>query len=76
MSYIAFQEVSNPGHKTRKWAILNTETKANLGSIVFHGAWRKYVFQPGFPFVIFDAKCLQDIIYFLNDATQQWRDTL
>jgi hypothetical protein len=76
MSYLQFNEVDNLDHKTRLWHVKNTADQF-LGLVKFSGAWRKYIFVPNIQaHCQFDAKCLQDIIYFLNDATQQWRDGL
>lgn len=36
-----------------------------LARIEWHGAWRKYVFAIGG--IIFDSKCLTDIVNFLDD---------
>lgn len=76
MSYIGFKEVNNLDHKTRLWHIVNAENQL-LGLVKFSGAWRKYVFVPNTQAQCqFDAKCLQDVIHFLDDATRQWRDSL
>jgi hypothetical protein len=76
MSYLKFEEVfPEQSRKTKLYRVVNQSGQI-LGGISFSGAWRKYVFQTNDGTIQFDAKCLQDIIDFLNDATQQWRDSL
>jgi hypothetical protein len=74
MSYLEFRE-NDPiaGRKTKTFSIYNKSGEF-LGSVSFSGAWRKYIFNGTNS--IFDAGCLQDIVDFLKDQTQQWRDSL
>lgn len=78
MSYLKFEEVPNFGHKTKKWDVENAQNEAKLGIVFFLPQWRKYVFQTvaEYPFVVFDAGCLQDIVNFLKEQTEQWRNSL
>lgn len=40
-----------------------------IGVIKFHGAWWKYIFEPS-AYIIFDTKCLQDIIVYINQLME------
>lgn len=42
---------------TRIWSVINTRTQEVCGCIRWHGAYRKYVFDPASDF-IFDSACL------------------
>jgi hypothetical protein len=76
MSYLKFEEVyPEKARKTKLYRVVNLEGQI-LGGISFSGAWRKYVFNPDSESPTFDAGCLQDIVDFLKDQTQQWRDSL
>ena len=76
MSYLEFRE-NDPiaGRKTKTFSVYNKSGEF-LGSVSFSGAWRKYIFNPDSESPTFDAGCLQDIVDFLKDQTQQWRDSL
>ena len=68
------------GHKT-KYLVCTTMSKwrAELGKISFLSAVAEVHISTSCPYtpsVIFDAGCLQDIVDFLKDQTQQWRDSL
>jgi len=75
MTYIDFDEKPNPGHKTRLWIVVNKNGGLPLGEIRFYPAWRKYTFWPAYQ-MLFDASCLQDIAKFLQDQTQEWRQSI
>lgn len=50
---------------TRIWIVENTRSKYIVGSIMWHGAFRKYCFFPNND-TLFDADCMQMIADFLN----------
>ncbi len=76
VSYLKFEEIwPSRVRKTKMFRVTNLEGQI-LGGISFSGAWRKYVFQGGDSTSMFDAGCLQDIVDFLKEQTQSWRDSL
>lgn len=75
MSYLKFEELyPSKNRKTKLFRVVNLESQT-LGMIGFSSAWRKYVFNPERESPTFDAGCLQDIVDFLKDQTQKWRDS-
>lgn len=66
--YTAFEEVENPGKKTRIWD-MRSKTGFMTGSIRWWGAWRKYVFFPE-PDCLFDKDCLRLIADFCEEQTR------
>lgn len=73
--YLTFEEQYITGHKLSIYTVKNKQSDIVLGTIKFYGAWRKFVFEPS-EAVIFDASCLNDIVFFLNDKTIDWRNSL
>jgi len=66
MSFLDFREVANPGKKTKRWSIYSTQGgNTPLGWIQFFAPWRKYVWETT-PGSIFDVKCTQEVVDFLN----------
>lgn len=75
MSYLKFEEIwPSTARKTKMFRVLNNEGVI-LGGISFTGAWRKYIFHADADRQ-FDAGCLQDIVNFLKEQTEQWRNSL
>lgn len=77
-NYLKFEKQERPRMKLPIYVVKNKKTDFELGVVKFCGAWRKYVFNPNADYddLIFDAECLQDIISFLNDKTEEWRTSL
>ena len=77
MSYLEFKEMpaAFKSGKTKVFAVLNTLAQIPLGTVRFHGAWRKYVFMPE-DRTIFDPDCLQEILVFTREQTTKWRESL
>ena len=73
--YLIFEEQYIIKHKLPIYTVKNKQSNVVLGTIKFYGAWRKFVFEPS-EAVIFDADCLYDIVFFLNDKTIDWRNSL
>jgi hypothetical protein len=63
-----------PGQKTNTYEIRSTLTNQILGSIKWWSPWRKYVFSPHDS--MFDARCLTEVVEFLNERTEAHRATL
>jgi hypothetical protein len=61
------------GRKTERWAIFNRTEGVQLGEIHFRPGWRKYTFTQAAPGIDWDAKCLTEIVNFLDDQTLLWR---
>ena len=75
MSYLDFREMPTPLKKTKVFAVLNTLAKIPLGTIRFHGAWRKYLFVPDAG-TMFDPDCLDEISKFAREQTAKWKASL
>ena len=75
MSYLSFNELNNPGHKTRLWEVWANASDNILGKIRFWGAWRKYTFAPA-QGTVFDASCMREIADFTEAETKKWREGL
>jgi hypothetical protein len=73
MSYLTFDliELSKSG-KTKIWRVLNAE-KTALGTISWHGAWRKYDFETMRFGDRFDHNCLREIADFCESMTKEHR---
>lgn len=60
----------------RKTPILNIigACGEDLGQIKWYGAWRKFCFYPGND-TIWDNKCLENLLNFINEYNSEWRST-
>ena len=72
--YLTFARDIVPRRKTPIVHVMNKET-TYLGTIYFNPGWRKYVFEPEAN-IIFDTKCLTDIISKLDELQTEWKDSL
>jgi len=69
--FIRFMEKElPPGRKTKAWWCRDTRHKTDLGTIVWSGAWRQYVFAPAH-YTEFSAGCLTDIQDFIGQAMRE-----
>ena len=66
MSFLAFTE-GTPKPKTRTWTIQSTMGGGELGTISWYAPWRKYTYH-SLPGLVFDSKCLKEIVDFLDKA--------
>jgi hypothetical protein len=64
MAFLSFQEVPNPGKKTKRWKISNSGG-LTLGWIEFWPSWRKYVWSM-IPGSVFDVSCTESVVEFLK----------
>ena len=62
---------SSPSGKTKIWSVNNVTLNEYLGTISWHGPWRKYVFQSGA--LIMDATCARQIAALLEEAMDDYR---
>ena len=70
-SFLKFiKKNSIPNSKTERWAVISEITGAELGSIQWWEAWRKYVFMPSAN-TIFDNKYLSEIISFIENERER-----
>ncbi len=53
-SFICFEPSYSKG-KTNKWNIVNSTNKQLLGQIKWYTGFRKYVFAPNGPDIVFDS---------------------
>lgn len=58
--YIRFNEVNNPGKKTRIYEVINLSGDYILGFIHWYTAWRQYIFEP-MDNTVYSHGCLEDI---------------
>ena len=64
MSYLDF--VEEPTElKTKRWSILN-KSGGILGTIYYYNHWRNYIFSSIGYGIMFDYKCLAEILEFLK----------
>lgn len=72
MSYLSFIEMKDDKRITKQFYIFNVASGVIIGYIVFFPQWRKYVLVPEERTkVIFDSKCLLEIIKFLDKVNQE-----
>lgn len=64
--WITFKEIENAKGKTKVWRVASKESDAFLGTVKWHGPWRKYCFFPNEE-TLFEEDCLDDISKFLKD---------
>jgi len=71
--WIKFVEVNlHDGRKTRVWAVLTTDGKANLGAVSWYSSWRRYSFSPN-PSTTFEWDCLRTIANFCEQQTKVYK---
>jgi hypothetical protein len=58
--------------KTKIWDIINTTLNEPIGTIRWHGAWRKYVFASHGPLLV-DANCARQIARLLDEAMADYQ---
>jgi len=70
-SYVRFEESgSSASGKTKIWMIKNSRSDYEIGRIIWHAPWRKYVFEPA-KNCIFDANCMNEIAMFAVEETKK-----
>ncbi len=76
-------KVRKKGHVTSIWDVYGggpdspfdgLERRGFLGNILWWPGWRRYVFEPDGPCVLFDAKCLREIADFCEGQTLKHRE--
>lgn len=73
--YLRFRDNGySPSRKTRVWEVENAQDRGQLGTIKWHGAWRKYTFRP-YMSTLFDAVCMREIADFCDQATRDHKAT-
>lgn len=73
-SYVRFEESgSSASGKTKIWMIKNSRSDYEIGRIIWHAPWHKYVFEPA-KNCIFDANCLAEIGMFAVEETKKHLD--
>lgn len=74
-SYLRFErQPRQPDRKTDHWLIFNMTESQELGMVRFRPGWRKFVFTQARPGIEWDAKCLTEIVSFLDEQTLLWRN--
>jgi hypothetical protein len=75
-SYVKFEESgSSVSGKTKIWLVKNSNSDFEVGRIMWHAPWRKYVFEPARN-CIFDANCLLEIASFTVAETKRHNEIL
>lgn len=74
-SYVKFEESGSSAGKTKIWMVKNSRSDYEIGRVIWHGPWRKYVFEPA-KNCIFDANCLVEIANFTVEETRAHMDAL
>lgn len=69
MSYLHFNELNNPGFKTRIWEVTNNTNDCILGIVRWRASWRKYVYLP-VEGTLYDPNCIRDIANFMDEQTR------
>ena len=70
--YFTILEERLVNRKTPIYHIISKHSKDEIGLIKWYGAWRKYCFFPNSN-TIWDNKCLNEILNFLNDKNNKKR---
>lgn len=65
MTYTIFTEIRDTG-LTKVWSVDNSNNGSHIGTVRWHGPWRKYVLLPTHP-TIWSADCLQDVARFIDE---------
>lgn len=76
--YLGFDEIANPGKKTRVWQLilLKPNCLTCLGEVRWYGGWRKYVFVSfGESGQYWDSDALRLIAEFLEKENRTHRAT-
>lgn len=72
MSYLTFVDLEIPaGQKTRRWGVVSGQV--HLGEVRFYPQWRKFCFYPHTS-TVFDAVCLNEIVFFCNHQNDVRRE--
>ena len=71
--YIYAIEVWEEGKKLPQYVLCNKKDLfIHLGMIKWYGAWRKFCFYP-ISDTIWDNKCLEQLLNFINDYNSNWK---
>ena len=70
--WIDFEDLPRTG-KTRVMAVFNKETKTNLGTIKWYGAFRQFSFFPE-PNMVFEKTCMRDIADKMEQLMKEWKE--
>lgn len=75
-THIGFKDVGmTESGKTRRYKVYSLEDNFLLGTIGWHGAWRKYIFSPVTTYqTIFEEVCLSEIGDFIKMKTVTHRE--
>jgi hypothetical protein len=76
-THIGFKDVgATESGKTRRYKVYSLEDSFLLGTIGWHGAWRKYVFSPVTTYqTIYEEVCMTEISEFIRTKTLTHRES-
>jgi len=64
--YLRFEEVHDPGKRTKTWYVIATSSDCTLGVIKWYARWRQYTFFP-VSHTIWNAGCLDTVSTFIRE---------
>jgi len=62
-----------PNPKTKRWAVRSKDQGAQIGTVGWHGPWRKYCFMP-LGNTVFEQVCLREVADFCEAETKRHRE--
>lgn len=73
-TWVDFTEIHDTG-KTKIWQVVTTYDGGGtaLGTVRWHGPWRKYAFFPAV-YTLFEPTCLRDIAAFIDKVMTERRE--
>jgi len=73
--WLRFNPRRVPGRKTPIYDVLTKQEGNKIGEIRYWGAWRAFVFVPGFH-TIYETTCLRDLATFCERQTAEHRSAV
>ncbi len=67
--FLRFEEEPNPTGVTKRWAVYADRDLTLLGHVRWYAPWRRYTYVSDDGPVIFDARCLREVVDFLDTQT-------
>lgn len=70
--YFFIYSINKKNRKTPIYWIFNNDN-FNLGEIKWYASWRKFCFYPSND-TVWDNKCLQEVLKFLDNINENWKE--
>ena len=71
--YLWFREIPKPARKTRYVEVVSLSQSLLLGTILWYGTWRQYVFEPE-PETVWNVDCLKDVRTVIEELKAERRE--